>query len=106
MAKGMAGKRTESLVPKMTSWILARHRLRQGNRIFETRVRSDFFLNEEDDMLCAVLPCLISLLKTFTLPFSINHGSVEAIFSQMQLKEKKKKTRRIETINNQNIYIF
>lgn len=74
MANGMAGKRTESLVPNMTSWRLARNCLSITYRTLETSVRSDFFRNDEDDMLCAVLPWRISLLDPFN-PFSNAHGS-------------------------------
>lgn len=66
----MVGKRMESLVPKMTSWMLANTFLRKEGRTLETRVRSDFLRKEEDDMLCAVLLALIfSLLN----PFSKSH---------------------------------
>ena len=75
MASGMAGKRTESFVPKMTSWRLVNKSLSIPHLTFDTRVRSDFLRNDEDDMLCAVLPCLISLLEPLRLPFSKSHGS-------------------------------
>lgn len=79
MARGIAGNRTESLVPRITSWRLANSFLTNPKGTLLTRERSDFFRREEDDILWAVLPCLISLLKPLRLPFSICHGSWDAI---------------------------
>lgn len=79
MATGMAGKRMESLVPKMTSWRLVKRSLRQPHRIFDTRVKSDFFLREVEDRLWTVLACRISLLRPLKLPVS-SKCSVEDIF--------------------------
>lgn len=70
MASGMAGKRIESLVPRTTSCRLVSSCLSKANLTLDTRVRSDFFLSEEEDTLCAVLPGLISLLDPFRFPFS------------------------------------
>lgn len=80
MANGIARKRIESLVPRKTSWRLARKFLTKPTGTFETRAISDFFRREDDDMLWAVRPCLVSLLKHLWFPFSNSHASVlEAI---------------------------
>lgn len=81
MANGTAGKRIESLVPRKTSCRLASNCLRQLKGTFDTRVRSDFFLNEEDDMLWAVLPCRLWLNP---LPFSKSQASCEAMLILQQ----------------------
>uniref|UniRef100_A0A0E0JK36 Uncharacterized protein n=1 Tax=Oryza punctata TaxID=4537 RepID=A0A0E0JK36_ORYPU len=59
MASGTAGKRTASLVPRKTSWRLARTGRSGATGTFRTSAASDFFRSDDDDMLCAVLlrPC-------------------------------------------------
>lgn len=83
MAKGIAIKRIDNFVPKMTSWRLARSFLRVTHGTLDTRDISDFLRREVDDMLWAVRlwpwPCLVSLVSLLTVPFSSNHGSVDAI---------------------------
>lgn len=78
MAAGMAGKRMDSLVPRITSWMLTKTFRSEAHRILDTRAWSDFLRKEEEDMPCAVrlrpCPCLASLVKTFGLPFSNSHG--------------------------------
>lgn len=78
MAAGMAGKRMDSLVPRITSWMLTNTTLSEAHRTLDTRVWSDFLRKDWEDMLCAVrlrpCPCLASLVKTFGLPFSKSHG--------------------------------
>lgn len=75
MAAGMAGMRMESLVPRRTSCRLRSTFRRVAQGTLETRVRSDFLRSELEDLLCAVRPCLISLVNTFGFPFSNSHGS-------------------------------
>lgn len=73
MAKGMAGKSTQSLVPKITSWRLIRNSLTLRNRTFDTNIGSDFLRINEADKLFAVrlIGILFSLLIiSFKSPFS------------------------------------
>lgn len=69
-----------NLVPKRTSWRLARNCLMIEIRTLLTKAKSDFFLSEDVDMLCALRPCLClaSFVSRLMLPFSISHVSVIA----------------------------
>lgn len=90
MASGMAGKSMASLVPRMTSWRLARNCRSRRQGTFETMTSSDFFLRDEEDMLCAVRPiwwwCLtISLLVPLAFPlppFSMADASLFVIVEE------------------------
>lgn len=79
MAKGMATKRIQIFVPKITSWRFISICLSNKNLMFNPRDGFDFFLSDDDDKLCAVLITLDSLLESKMISFSTSHASLEPI---------------------------
>ena len=80
MARGMATKRKQIFVPRITSWRLISTLLsNRGGLMFNLMIRSDFFLRDEDDKLCAVFISLGSSLESMNIPFSTSHSSLEPI---------------------------
>jgi hypothetical protein len=77
IAKGTAGKSTASLVPRITSWRLAKNCLSILNLIFDTSIGSDFLRKiDVDDTFCGVVRplwwCSFSTIKPLESPFSIS----------------------------------
>ena len=79
MAGGMAKNRSETLVPRRTTWRFIRSCLNKEHPVRASRAGSDFFLRDEHDKLCGVLTSFGPLLLPSMTPFSMLHASLGSI---------------------------